>query len=93
MLLLSFSEFGRRVAENGSGTDHGTAGPVFIAGDAVRPGPIGDTPDLSNLDNGDLKATSDFRQVYASILQDWLRIPADPVLGGTFKAVPILRGA
>jgi uncharacterized protein (DUF1501 family) len=93
VLLLSFSEFGRRVAENGSGTDHGTAGPVFVAGDAVRPGTLGEMPDLSNLDNGDLKATSDFRQVYSSILEDWLRIPADPVLGGTFKPVPILRPA
>jgi uncharacterized protein (DUF1501 family) len=93
VLLLAFSEFGRRVAENGSGTDHGTAGPVFLAGDAVRPGPAGEPPDLAHLDNGDLKPTTDFRQVYASILDGWLRLPSDPVLGGPFKPVPVLRQA
>jgi len=93
VLLLAFSEFGRRVAENGSGTDHGTAGPVFLAGDAVRAGPASLPPDLANLDNGDLKPTSDFRQVYASVLEDWLQLPSEPVLGGTFKPVPVLRGA
>jgi uncharacterized protein (DUF1501 family) len=93
VLLLAFSEFGRRVAENGSGTDHGTAGPVFVAGDSVRPGPIGEIPDLGKLENGDLKATSDFRQVYASILEDWLKLPSEPVLGGKFEPVPVLRRA
>jgi uncharacterized protein (DUF1501 family) len=74
--VLAFSEFGRRVAENDSGgTDHGTAGPVFLAGDAVRPGLHGDAPSLTDLEDGDLKMTLDFRRVYAAIVRDWLAVP------------------
>ena len=76
MLVMAFSEFGRRVAENGSlGTDHGTAGPVFLAGGAVKPGLIGDTPSLTNLVGGDLQHGIDFRSIYTTVLDNWLQIP------------------
>ncbi len=93
VLVLAFSEFGRRVAENGSaGTDHGAAGPVFLAGPGVRPGLIGKYPSLTDLDGGDLKVAVDFRRVYASILTGWLGLPAAPALGGTFEPLPLFRG-
>jgi uncharacterized protein (DUF1501 family) len=92
VLVMTFSEFGRRVQENGSaGTDHGTAGPVFLAGGKVNGGLHGPTPSLSDLEAGDLKIGIDFRQVYASVLHDWLRLRAAPALGGTFAPLPLLR--
>lgn len=73
VVCLCFSEFGRRVQENASeGTDHGTAGPVFLAGAPVKAGLHGDRPDLTQLVDGDLRHTIDFRQVYASVLSGWL---------------------
>jgi len=90
--VLCFSEFGRRVQENGSqGTDHGTAGPVFVAGPAVRAGLVGATPKLLDLKDGDLRSGIDFRQVYATILMDWLGLPAKPSLGGNFERLPLFR--
>ena len=69
VVLMAYSEFGRRVAANASqGTDHGTAGPVFVAGAPVKGGFYGDEPSLTDLDNGDLKATTDFRDVYYELL-------------------------
>src|SRR5688572_21380069 len=75
MAVLVFSDFGRTVKENGSaGTDHGTAGPVLLAGAKVKPGLVGTTPNLLDLDpkHGDLRVGIDFRQVYATVLEDWL---------------------
>ncbi|MCA9138701.1 MAG: DUF1501 domain-containing protein [Planctomycetales bacterium] len=73
VLVMCFSEFGRRVAENASqGTDHGTAGPVFLAGPQVQAGLIGATPSLTDLVDGDLRTEIDFRDIYASIQTDWL---------------------
>ena len=69
MTLVVFSEFGRRVRENGSGTDHGTAAPLFIIGGNNKGQIIGKNPDLINLDKGDLKFDIDFRSVYATLLQ------------------------
>ena len=90
--VLCFSEFGRRVQENGSqGTDHGTAGPVFLAGPAVKAGLIGTTPKLLDLQDGDLKMSVDFRRVYATILEQWLALPAKPALGGDFEPLPLFR--
>ncbi|MGP0065619.1 MAG: DUF1501 domain-containing protein [Isosphaeraceae bacterium] len=90
--VLVFSEFGRRVAENGSmGTDHGTAGPVFLAGSNVRPGLIGSYPSLTDLADGDLKMTVDFRRIYAGILQGWLGLPSKEALGGEFEPLPLFR--
>ncbi|MHC5543493.1 DUF1501 domain-containing protein, partial [Singulisphaera rosea] len=90
--VLVFSEFGRRVKENGSqGTDHGTAGPVFLAGSGVRPGLASRYPSLSDLDDGDLKMTVDFRSVYAAVLRDWLGLPAEPALGASSDPLPLFR--
>lgn len=91
VLVMCFSEFGRRVDENASdGTDHGTAGPIFVAGNKVEAGLIGSHPSLTDLDNGDLKHHTDFRQVYAAILEDWLSCPSESVLGGKYKPVKML---
>jgi len=91
VVVLAFSEFGRRVKENDSqGTDHGTAGPVFLAGTPVKGGLVGAAPDLANLDDGDLKMQIDFRQVYATLLDDWLGVDPKSVLGGSFEKVAIL---
>ena len=88
--LLAFSEFGRRVAENGSGgTDHGVAGPLFLAGPKVRAGLIGEHPSLTDLDAGDLKWRADFRTVYAALLDDWLGIDADAALGGRWERAAV----
>jgi uncharacterized protein (DUF1501 family) len=89
--VLVFSEFGRRVAENGAaGTDHGTAGPVFLAGPGVRAGLVGQTPRLLDLDeHGNLKMGIDFRRVYATVLEDWLGLPARGALGGAFEKLPL----
>jgi uncharacterized protein (DUF1501 family) len=92
VLVLCFSEFGRRVEENGSGTDHGTAGPVFLAGPGVQAGLIGAPPNLLDLQDGDLKMTVDFRRVYATVLEDWLGLPSKPALAGTFDKLPLFRG-
>jgi uncharacterized protein (DUF1501 family) len=93
-LTLCFSEFGRRVQENGSGgTDHGTAAPLFLVGSTVRGGVLGDHPSLTDLDQGDLKHTVDFRSVYAAILADWMKAPASQVLGGEFAKARVLGKA
>ncbi|HEY6741711.1 MAG TPA: DUF1501 domain-containing protein, partial [Lapillicoccus sp.] len=77
VVVMAYSEFGRRVRANASqGTDHGTAGLVFLVGDTVRAGFHGDQPSLTDLDNGDLKTTVDFRAVYAEVLDKVLG--ADP---------------
>ena len=82
VVVLVHSEFGRRVRENASqGTDHGAAGPVFLLGGAVRPGCHGAAPSLSELGDGDLVATGDFRAVYHSIV-DWLGVDAGEVVPG-----------
>ncbi len=92
-LIMSFSEFGRRVEENASGgTDHGEAAPMFLIGQAVKPGIYGEMPSLSKLHRGDLAFNLDFRRVYASILRDWLDADAEAILGDHFKPLPILRG-
>lgn len=78
--VMAFSEFGRRVQENGSaGTDHGVAGPMFLAGRAVRGGLVGAHPSLTDLDSGDLKVSIDFRQVYATVLRKWLNVTSDVI--------------
>jgi uncharacterized protein (DUF1501 family) len=95
VLVLVFSEFGRRLAENGNnGTDHGTAAPVFLLGSAVQPGAQGPYPNLGDLDSGgDPKHAIDFRQVYATLLDDWLNCPSEKVLGEKFAHVPLIRKA
>lgn len=86
VVVMTWSEFGRRVEENGSlGTDHGTAAPMFVMGNAVNKGIFGEPPSLSNLDqSGNLKYTTDFRSVYATVLDRWLGASSKDVLGASF---------
>jgi uncharacterized protein (DUF1501 family) len=92
VLIMTWSEFGRRVKENGSaGTDHGTAAPMFLLGAPVNGGLYGAAPSLTDLDNGNLKFTTDFRAVYASVLQGYLNAPASELLGGNFEMLPLLK--
>jgi uncharacterized protein (DUF1501 family) len=94
VLVLVFSEFGRRLEENGSGgTDHGTAAPVLLLGRGVQPGVHGPNPDLAHLDDGDPRFAVDFRRLYATALGHWLGCTAEPVLAGHFEPLPILQAA
>jgi uncharacterized protein (DUF1501 family) len=89
--LLTFSEFGRTIKENGSGgTDHGTAGCVFLAGPGVKGGLGGTLSSLTDLEKGEPKMTTDFRRLYATVLDRWLGCPAELVLGGQFESLPLL---
>jgi uncharacterized protein (DUF1501 family) len=92
LLIMTFSEFGRRVEENSSlGTDHGAAAPLFVLGNAVRGGLYGDHPSLTDLDEGgDLKHGIDFRAVYATVLDNWLGVDSQAVLGGNFEDLGFL---
>ncbi|MBD3675442.1 MAG: DUF1501 domain-containing protein [Planctomycetaceae bacterium] len=93
VLSVCFSEFGRRVQENASsGTDHGTAGPMILAGAKVKAGLIGEHPSLTDLEQGDLKFHTDFRQVYAGILEQWLECESPSILGGEFEPVSLIDG-
>ncbi len=85
VMLMTFSEFGRRVAENASGgTDHGAAAPMFVLGGGVKPGLYGRQPSLTQLNQGDLIYNVDFRSVYATVLENWLKAPSEAVLKGKF---------
>src|SRR4029453_2212010 len=91
VLLMTFSEFGRRVAENANGgTDHGAAAPMFVLGGAVKPGLFGKYPSLVDLDHGDLKFNTDFCSVYGTVLDRWLKAPSEKVLGRKFQALAIV---
>jgi uncharacterized protein (DUF1501 family) len=91
VVLLAFSEFGRTIKENGSaGTDHGTTGCVFVAGGGVKGGLVGTMPSLTELEQGEPKMTTDFRRIYATLLDQWLNCPSEPVLGGKFEHLPLL---
>jgi uncharacterized protein (DUF1501 family) len=93
VLVMTFSEFGRRVVQNASqGTDHGAAAPAFLFGKRLRQGVVGKHPSLTDLDSGDLKFAIDFRSVYASLLQDWLDTPSKPILGKQFPTADLVRG-
>jgi uncharacterized protein (DUF1501 family) len=92
VVLMTWSEFGRRVTENGSGgTDHGSAGPMFVLGTPVMGGLYGERPSLTDLVKNNFKYTTDFRQVYATMVEDWLGAPAEVVLGERFEKIPLLR--
>jgi len=91
VLLMTFSEFGRRVQENANGgTDHGAAAPMFVLGGAVKAGLFGKYPSLTDLDRGDLKFNTDFRSVYGTVLDKWLKAPSQTVLGRKFPALGIV---
>jgi uncharacterized protein (DUF1501 family) len=92
ILMMTFSEFGRRPYENGSkGTDHGAAAPMFLVGGKVKAGPVGKHPSLTDHSMGNLKHTLDFRQVYAAILDKWLGVSSKEVLGQEFKHAEIWK--
>jgi uncharacterized protein (DUF1501 family) len=91
--VMTFSEFGRRVAENASsGTDHGAAAPMFLIGEKVKAGLLGKYPSLApqDLHQGDLKYTVDFRSVYSGVLQSWLKADSAAVLGSNFAPLPFI---
>lgn len=92
VLMMTFSEFGRRAGENGSrGTDHGSGAPMFLVGGRVRPGLIGAHPSVGDLDDGNLRFHTDFRRVYAAVLEHWLGVPARQVVGPGFDPLDVLR--
>jgi uncharacterized protein (DUF1501 family) len=91
VVLMTFSEFGRRVAQNASnGTDHGAAAPMFVMGVGGEGGAFWEIPSLDNLNSGDLAYNVDFRSVYATILDRWLRAPSKEVLGGQFPLLNLV---
>jgi uncharacterized protein (DUF1501 family) len=91
VLTLTFSEFGRRIEENGSrGTDHGEASPLFMIGGGVKGGLYGTLPDLSETNMGNVRYTVDFRSVYATVLERWLGRPSATLLNGEFRQLPVL---
>lgn len=92
VVIMIFTEFGRRVQENASGgTDHGTATPMFVVGQPVRGGFYGTAPSLTDLDEGNLKVTTDFRSVYSTLLKEWMGFDGTAsVLKGAYPSIPII---
>lgn len=91
VVTLCFSEFGRRVTENGSaGTDHGTAGPIFVVGRNAKGGLYGETPSLSDLEADNLKTSLDFRQAYATVIDRWLNANSSDILDAKFEPLEFL---
>ncbi len=92
VVLLVFSEFGRRVHDNGSGTDHGSGGVAFVVGDAVKGGLYGEYPSLApdKLLEGDLHYNNDFRGLYATLLEDWLGLDFRPIVNGSFEKLEFI---
>ena len=89
--LMTYSEFGRRVKENGSrGTDHGSGSCMFVAGSQVVGGLVGKHPSLSDLTDGDMKYHTDFRRVYATLLDDWLGVDSKGVLEERYEKLPLI---
>jgi len=91
-VVFMFSEFGRRVRDNGSGTDHGSGGVAFVIGNSVKGGMYGDLPSLREKDllEGDLHFNNDFRQTYTSLLQDWLGLDAPSIVNGQFEPLDFI---
>ena len=87
VIMLMFTEFGRRVHDNGSGTDHGAGGVAFLVGDPIKGGEYGEYPSLrpEHLEQGDLVPSMDFRSIYTSIAEDWLGLDAQQLVGGVFE--------
>ena len=92
VVMLVFTEFGRRVHDNGSGTDHGSGGAAFVIGDAVKGGLYGEYPSLDDdkLLEGDLHFNNDFRGLYSTLLEDWLGLDAQPIVNGKFEKLGFL---
>ena len=92
-LTVIFTEFGRRIKDNGSGTDHGSGGVAFVIGDSVNGGLYGEFPSLAPKDQveGDMKFNNDFRSTYTTILDDWLDLDAPEIVNGNFEKMEFLR--
>jgi uncharacterized protein (DUF1501 family) len=95
VIVLMFSEFSRRVRDNGSGTDHGAAGAAFVLGDRVKGGHYGEYPSLAaeHLVQGDLNPSMDFRGIYSTILDKWLKIDPVTIVNGTYEQPAFLHQA
>jgi uncharacterized protein (DUF1501 family) len=93
VIMLLFSEFGRRVHDNGSGTDHGAGGVAFVIGEKVKGGHYGEMPSLKaeHLVQGDLNPNMDFRCVYSTILDKWLGLNPKAIVNGTFEQPAFLN--
>ena len=93
VVILMFTEFGRRVKENGSGTDHGSGGVAFVIGDAVQGGLYGEYPSLApeKLDEGDLQWNNDFRGTYATLLEQWMGLDSKAILKGSFEQLDFIK--
>ena len=93
VLIFVFSEFGRRVKDNGNGTDHGSGGVAFLIGDRVKGGHYSEYPSLDDdkLVEGDLAFNLDFRSVYTEILEDWMEVEAKPIVNGTYEKLGCLN--
>jgi uncharacterized protein (DUF1501 family) len=92
VVVMTYSEFGRRVSENGSGgTDHGAASVLFLAGEQVSGGLHGTAPDLNKLDGGDIAVSTDFRSIYASVLHSWLGLPHESAVGKGHAPLPLFK--
>jgi len=93
VVILMFSEFGRRVRDNGSGTDHGAAGATFVLGDNVKGGHYGEYPSLraGDLVQGDLNPSMDFRGIYSTVLDKWLGLNPKPIVNGTYEQPAFLQ--
>ena len=92
MVLLVFTEFGRRVHDNGSGSDHGAGGVSFVIGDAVKGGLYGEYPSLEQdkLNEGDLQFNNDFRGLYSTLLEKWMGLDAKPIVNGSFEQLDFI---
>ena len=92
VVMLMFTEFGRRVHDNGSGTDHGAGGAAFVIGDAVKGGQYSEYPSLESnqLEQGDVVPNHDFRSIYSALLEDWMGLDAKPIVEGSFEKLPFL---
>ena len=93
VVLLMFTEFGRRIGDNGSGTDHGAGGVAFAVGDHVKGGIYGEYPSLEpsqQEEGGNLRFNTDFRSIYTTIIEDWFRMDAQPIVGGSYEKVKFL---
>ncbi|HZA25867.1 MAG TPA: DUF1501 domain-containing protein, partial [Dehalococcoidia bacterium] len=93
VVVLLFTEFGRRVHDNGSGTDHGSGGIAFVVGDTVKGGLYGEYPSLASdkLLDGDLHFNNDFRGLYATLLEDWLSLDSKPIVNGSFEKLSLFK--
>ena len=94
IVIMVFSEFGRRIRDNGSGTDHGAGGGSFVIGDPVKGGLFAEYPSMNSADwesGEDLRHTVDFRSLYASLLEQWMGMDAAPIVGGTFEQLQLVK--